>query len=161
MVCCQPGLSSIWSIVRLVFHQYGLSTAWSHIRMVCRQAGIASIWSVVRLVFYQYSPSSGWYCISMVCCQPGFSSGGLSSGLSFIIVDFPREDLASGWSLNRVVVHRVVSHRGSHFSGLLSFITVVCLRDLVFVKGFSHQAGVWPSFSLYMYIYPHCVGEVC
>ena len=42
MVCHQDGLSSGWSVIRVVSHQGGLSSGWSVIRMVSHQDGLSS-----------------------------------------------------------------------------------------------------------------------
>ena len=66
-------LSSGWSLIRVVFHQLGfhlafwavsyqdgLSSVWSVIRVVCHQGGLSSAWSVIRVVCHQGGLSSGW-----------------------------------------------------------------------------------------------------
>ena len=53
MVFHQDGLPSGWSFIRVVFHQGGLSSGWSFIRMVFHQGGLSSGWSFIRMVFHQ------------------------------------------------------------------------------------------------------------
>ena len=68
----QGGLSSVWyllgwslsgwsftRLVRVVFHQGGLSSGWSLGRVVSRQGGLPSGWSLNRVVFQQDCLSSG------------------------------------------------------------------------------------------------------
>ena len=96
-----------WSLVRVVYHQGGLSLGWSITKVVSHQGGLSSGWSLIRVVYHQGGLSPGWSIIRVVCHQ-----GGLSSG---------QGDLSSVWSIIRVVCHqgwsiiRVVCHQGWSF----------------------------------------------
>ena len=55
MVFHQDGLSSGWSFIRVVSNQ-GLSLGWSLIRMVFPKSGLLSGWSVIRGSAVLYCP---------------------------------------------------------------------------------------------------------
>ena len=62
----QGGLSSVWSFVRVVSHQGGLSSGWPLIRVVYHQG------SFIRVVSHQGALLSGWsfirdFTVNMVC----------------------------------------------------------------------------------------------
>ena len=42
------GLSSVWSPIRVVFHQGGLPLRWTYIRVVSRYSGLPLEWSFIR-----------------------------------------------------------------------------------------------------------------
>ena len=120
------GLSSGWSLIRVVSHQGGLSSGWSLNKVVSHQGGLSRRCSLIRVVSHQVvSQQSGlstrWSLIRVVSQEGGLSSGcsqqgGLSSvwyllgwslsGWSFtrlVRVVFHQGGLSSGWSLGRVV----------------------------------------------------------
>ena len=81
MVSHQIGLSSGWSLIRIVFHhggvsssnQDGLSSGWSLIRVVFRQVGL------IRMVSHEDGFSSVWSLIRAISCQ-GFHCSAVSVG---------------------------------------------------------------------------------
>ena len=96
VVSCQGGMSSLWSIVRVVCSQCGLLSGWPVIIMVLCQGGLSSLWSIVRVACHHGGLFSGWPVIMVVCCQ-----GGPSSGWSVVRVAHHHGGLLSGWSVIR------------------------------------------------------------
>ena len=82
MVFHQGGLLSGSSLIRVAFRQVGLSSVVSH-QDGLLLGGLSPGWSFIRAVFHQGGFSSGWSFIRAV-----FYQGGLSSGWSFIRVVF-------------------------------------------------------------------------
>ena len=86
----QGGLSSVWSLVRVISHQSGLSSHGGGFSS--HHGGLSSVWSLVRVISYQGDVSSersiirvvssGWSVIRVVFYQDGLIRvmGGLSSG---------------------------------------------------------------------------------
>ena len=149
MVCHQGGLSSGWSIIRVVSHHGGLSSGWSLIWVVSHlgsfhqvvahqcglQDGLSSGWSVVWVVFHEDGLSSGWIFIRWSVIRVRFSSDGLSSGF------FPSDCHHGGFSSDGIVV-KVAFHQSVImlfiFFIRLSLIPVVLLYVYVmmcFVAG--------------------------
>ena len=52
-----------WSVIRMVFHQGGLSSGWFLIRVVSHEGGISLGSSLKRVVFHYGCLSSGWHFI--------------------------------------------------------------------------------------------------
>ena len=113
----QGGLSSLWSLIRVVPHPGGFSSGWSLIIVASHWGGPSSGWSLIRVVSHHCGLSLLWPLIRVVPHQGGFSSGwslirvvshhrGLSSGWSLIIVASHQGGLLSWWSLTRLVSHQ-------------------------------------------------------
>ena len=64
MVSHQGGLSSGWSLLKVVSPQGGLSSRWSLLKVVSPQGSLSSGWSLLRVVSYQGDLSPGGYCAS-------------------------------------------------------------------------------------------------
>ena len=80
MVSRQDGLSSRWSLARMIFHRGDLSSGW----YFSRQDGLSSGVSLIRIVSYKGCFSSGWSFIGVVSHQDGLSLGwSHQSGLSY------------------------------------------------------------------------------
>ena len=58
MISHQDGLSSGWSLIRVVSHQGDHSSGWSLIRVVSHHGGLSSGWSLIRVVSHQSGLSS-------------------------------------------------------------------------------------------------------
>ena len=110
-------LTEGWSLIRIFFHQSGLSSGCSHQDGLLRVVSSvwSSEWSLIRIVFHQSGLSSG----------TGWShqydhQNGLSSGLSFIRMVFHLGVLTRGissiqsseWSLIRIDFYESVIYLG-------------------------------------------------
>ena len=117
------------------FPQGDISSGWSFIRVVSHQWWSESEWTLLGVIFHQGSQSvdsphghfsSGWSFIRVVVYKGGLSSGCFSSRV--VRVDSPQGDISSGWSFIWVVSHqwwsesewillRVIFHQGDLSSG--------------------------------------------
>ena len=92
------GLSSGWSLMKVVFHWSGLSSGWLFRRRIFHPGGLTSRWSFTWVVFRPGGLSSGWSFFQVV-----FHQSGLSSGWSVMVVVSHPGGLTSTWSFIRVV----------------------------------------------------------
>ena len=65
----QAGLLSLCSFIKLVSYHCGLSSSWSRITVVFHQAGLLSLWSFIKLVSHHCGLSSSWSLITVVLHQ--------------------------------------------------------------------------------------------
>ena len=146
-VISQGGLSSGWSLIRVISAKGGLSSGWSLIRVIFPQGGLSSVWSFISIICHQGHFSSGWSLVSIISRlfrvasgQNHLSSGsfflrvvflqcGLSSASSLIKVIFPQDGLWSASSLIRVIFPQdclssgwpLKSHQGFLLGTICSF----------------------------------------
>ena len=72
LISCEWGLSSKLTVDS---HQGGLSSGWSLVKVVSHQGGLLSRWSLIKVVSCQGGLSSGWSPIRVVSHQGGLLSG--------------------------------------------------------------------------------------